>query len=80
MKALLWVKKEEAGKRSGTRTDLWANLPQGSGRSRDAVGELFGVGGRTVQKQVAVVEWIDELDAQCKAGAGRSVPPGKRYH
>ena len=66
MKALLWAEGKDAKGRQGTRTDLNipVNLPEClSGDARDKVGDLFGVSGSTVQKQVAVVDKIEELDS-----------------
>jgi N6-adenosine-specific RNA methylase IME4 len=58
----------EAKKRSGARTDLQANLPEGSmGQSRDKVAAVFGVSGRSVSHAETVIrgaapEVVDAVD------------------
>ena len=58
MRARRWAETKEAKGRQGQRNDIniRENFPEC--RARDKVGGLFGVSGRTVEKQVAVVEKI----------------------
>ena len=50
-----------ARERQGERTDLEhsGNLPEGPGRTRDKLGAVFGVGGKTYEKAHKVVEAVE---------------------
>jgi len=52
--------------RQGERTDLehGGNLPQGSGKTRDKLGAVFGVGGKTYEKAHKVVEAVEARERQ----------------
>lgn len=68
--ASLPMLKEEAKERSGTRTDLRANLPTGeAGRARDKAAELASVSPRSVAHAAKVVEKaIPELADAVRSG------------
>lgn len=66
---LLEIERERAKRRevAGRKIDPGENLPKGQeavkGRARDVVGKKLGISGKQVEKAVAVVEKIDQLEA-----------------
>lgn len=64
---LMEIEKERAKQRSGKKETPVANLPPvqpaAKGKSRDVVGKKLGISGKQVEKAVAVVEKIDQLEA-----------------
>lgn len=61
---------EEAKRRQGTRTDIVANLPQGTdfGRSRDKAADMFNVSARTVATAKKVMEQAPDLYQKVERG------------
>jgi N6-adenosine-specific RNA methylase IME4 len=67
-----------AKERQGKRTDLVETFPQSDGKkSRDEVGEMFGVSGRYVDDAVAVKRENPELHEKVKSGE-ITLPQAKR--
>ena len=67
-----------AKERQGKRTDLVETFPQSGGKkSRDEVGEMFGVSGRYVDDAVAVKRENPELHEKVKSGE-MTLPQAKR--
>jgi ParB family chromosome partitioning protein len=65
MKRLLRIEQAKAKERQGTRNDLVEKLPQcPSAKSRDVVAEQFGISGRTMGKELAIVDNKELIPAE----------------
>lgn len=63
MKRLLRIEQARAKERQGERNDIVEKLPQSSSaKSRDKTAEQFGISGKTMEKEISIVDNKDLLD------------------
>lgn len=65
MKRLLRIEQAKAKERQGERTDIVETFPQSSnGKSRDKTAGQFGISGKTMEKEMSIVENKDLLSPE----------------
>ena len=65
---LLRIERVRARERQGTRTDIVANLPPSSmGKARDKAAESLGIGSRTAEKLLKIIEAADAGNEKARA-------------